>query len=389
MKLIFLTSRFPYPLEKGDKLRSYFFIRELSKHHEVILISLCEKYPSDDDISELARIATRVHVFKISFLSRFVNTFLAFFTCRPLQAGYFFNPCIKRKIHKIIQAELPDHIFCQLLRTALYVKGIPVDKTIDYQDVLSQGVKRRMEINKFPFSLVLQLEYKRLKKFESRIFNWFNHRIIITETDRDLMPVIDKKQIHVISNGVDIDYFDYQFGAGKEKQCDVLFTGNMGYPPNVDCAHFIAEKVLPLLKQHRPNIRVVFAGASPHSSLLKLRNENITVTGWVDEMREMYATSRVFLAPMQIGTGLQNKLLEAMAMKLPCVTSNLANSALGGTNEKNILVADEPGKICEYILKLLDDKQFAEQISENGYEYVKSRFSWSGQIENLNKIWGK
>jgi polysaccharide biosynthesis protein PslH len=386
MKLIFLTSRFPYPLEKGDKLRSYFLLKELSRYHEIILVSLNENKVKNEHIAHLENIVSKVYVFPLSLFSRYYNTLLAFFSGRPLQAGYFYNCRINRQIRKIIREESPDHIFCQLLRTALYVKGVSIPKTIDYQDVFSYGIKRRLDKSTFPFSLVLRLEYSRLKKFESRIFSWFDHRLIITETDRDLMPVAHKEKIHIISNGVDFEYFDYNAFTPAEKTYDILFTGNMGYPPNVDCAMYIAKKILPLLKIKFPEIRIVFAGANPHPSLLKLNHKQIVVTGWVEDMREYYASAKVFAAPMQIGTGLQNKLLEAMAMKIPCVTSELANSALGAENGNEILVGDTPEAVAEHIMNLLNNNDYSAEIALNGYHYVKNNFSWNGQVAKLHSI---
>jgi polysaccharide biosynthesis protein PslH len=386
MKLVFLTSRFPFPLEKGDKLRSYFFLRELSRYHEICLISLNETNVPDKHIRELEKIVSSVHVFPLSRFSRYLNAFIAVFLNRPIQAGYFYNCRTKKKIKEIIEREKPDHLFAQLLRTALYVRGLKIPKTLDYQDVFSWGVKRRISGTPFPFRLVLMLEYQRLKRFEERVFNWFDHKIIITETDRALMPVAEKQDIHIVANGVDTDYFDAKLFSAAPKKYDIIFTGNMGYPPNVNCAIYIAEKILPLLKIKHPEIKIVFAGANPHHSLKRLSGRNIEVTGWVEDMRQYYASSKIFLAPMQIGTGLQNKLLEAMAMNLPCITSDLANSALGATHGKEILVGNSSEEIAAQIDTLLYDSGYADEIAGNGHKFVSNHFSWKTMGEKLNKI---
>ena len=386
MKILFLTSRFPYPLEKGDKLRSYYLLRELSKYNEVILVSLNETKVKKEYVQVLEGIVSRVYVFHLSCFSRYLNAFLALFMKRPLQAGYFYNQRVKKSIQQIIRQENPDHLFCQLLRTALYVEGMDIPKTIDYQDVLSYGIKRRLAVSKFPKSMVLKIEYQRLLQFENQLFDKFDHSLIITKADRDLMPVADKNKIHIISNGVDHEYFDHLFGVQNEKKFDLLFTGNMGYPPNVDCAHFIVQKVMPLVKEKYPSIKLALAGASPHPSLQKLSSDNVIVTGWVEDMREMYASSKIFLAPMQIGTGLQNKLLEAMSMRMPCITSTLPNLALMAEPNKEILVGNTPEEVAAHIIKLIENSDFAEQIAENGMKYVRSNFSWTAQTEILQKI---
>lgn len=361
-------------------------MKELSKYHSIVLVSLNEQKVKREYVTELEKIVSKVYTFPLSLFSRFYHSAIALFQNRPIQAGYFYNCSVHSKIRRIIEQESPDHIFCQLLRTALYVKDLNHSKTIDYQDVFSFGVKRRIPRSRFPVNLVLKLEYLRLKKFEQRIFSWFDHHVIITDTDRQLMPVKEKNDIHVISNGVDFEYFSRDNIQAAEKKYDLLFTGNMGYPPNVDCAHYIAKQILPLLLPAFPKLKVVFAGANPHPSLFKLQNDHILVTGWVEDMREYYASSKVFIAPMQIGTGLQNKLLEAMAMGLPCITSDLANSALGAEDGKQILVGNSAAELAEHSQKLLTNIGFSEEISINGYEYVKKQFSWSGQVEKLNLL---
>lgn len=200
------------------------------------------------------------------------------------------------------------------------------------------------------------------------------------------MPVTEKDQIHVISNGVDIEFFDLSKVEKTEKRYDIIFTGNMGYPPNVDCAQYIAREVLPLIIKKYPSIRIVFAGASPHPKVLRLACNNIEVTGWVEDIRKYYAASGIFLAPMQIGTGLQNKLLEAMAMSLPCVTSELANSALGAVHGNHILVGNTPEEIAKHIDTLICDSDFASELARNGQKFVSENFSWKTQAEKLHRI---
>jgi len=386
MKLVFLTSRFPYPLEKGDKLRSYHFIKELSHKNEVILISLNESKVDEEHLKHMKSIVSEVHVFHLSKISRYFNTFLALFKNIPLQVGYFYNPFVKKKIKKIINTNNPEHIFCQLLRTTEYVKKLIYPKTLDYQDVFSHGVKRRIIKSKFFLRLALQIEYKKLMAYEEKVFEYFENKIIISETDRDLIPHIDKDKIQVVPNGVDFEYFNPELFQNSPKKYDLLFTGNMGYPPNIDCSLFIAKKVIPLLNLTYPSLTLCIAGANPHSVLTKLNQKNITVTGWVDDIRPFYAASKIFLAPMQIGTGLQNKLLEAMSMGLPCITSNLANSALNAKPNVEILVADNAEEVARHIVTLMEDKEFAAKLAENGKKFVLENFSWKYKVDLIEKI---
>jgi len=387
MKILFITSRFPYPLEKGDKLRGFHFIKNLSNYHDIVLVSLTEEKVTEESKKILNEFVSEIHIIPFTRFQSIINIILAFLKGLPLQVGYFYNMKANKKIRNVIEASKPDHIFCQLHRTALYVKDISIPKTIDYQDVFSHGIKLRISKSKGLWSSILKFEYKRMQKFENLIFDWFDKRIIISEPDRNYIPHKDKDKIHIIPNGVDFEYYNPDFPENNtNKEFDILFSGNMGYPPNVSCAKFIVKKIMPILKKTYPNICIGFVGASPHPSLLKYKSKNITITGWVDDIRPYYASSKVFLAPLQIGTGLQNKLLEAMAMKLPCVTSPLANNALKAKHGKEILIGKDASEISNHVLFLLNNADEASRIAQNGCLFVNENYNWATQVKKLNDI---
>ena len=195
----------------------------------------------------------------------------------------------------------------------------------------------------------------------------------------------DQKKIFIIPNGVDTDYFKSE---KKVKTSDLLFNGNMSYPPNVDCVLYIAEKILPEIQKKYPEIKMLISGANPAKKVTDLskKNKAVTVSGWMDDIREAYDSSEIFLAPMQIGTGVQNKLLEAMSMEIPCITSDLANNGLGAEHGKNILIGNSPSEIAIHIDKLLSDKQFAATVGSAGREFVCSRYNWKSATAKLNRI---
>jgi len=378
-----MLSRFPYPLIKGDKLRAYHHIKELSKNHEIILCALSDEKIHPEAIPELNKYCSKVYIFKLKWHSVFLNVFKALFNGKPLQVGYFYDNKIKQEIDKIIKDTQPDHIFCQLIRVTEYIKSSKIPKTLDYQDVFSKGVERRMNTTSFIFKPVFKLEYKRLLKYEANIFDCFNNKMIISKPDRDLIPHKNKDDIYIIHNGVDQSFFTPQ---QAEKKYDLIFTGNMAYPPNINAAEYLINKILPELKLYKPDIKVLIAGARPVSKIRKMQSENVQITGWVEDIRICYAQSKIFIAPMQIGTGLQNKLLEAMAMQLPCVSSEMANRALDATDGKEILLGHEPEEYVKHILHLLDDKQFADDIAMQGFKYVSVNYNWGTLTEKINEI---
>jgi sugar transferase (PEP-CTERM/EpsH1 system associated) len=383
MKLFFLLPRVPYPTEKGDKLRAFHQIVHLSKHHEIIICALNDSVLHHDAIPVLKKYASSVHIIQISKSTIVSNLFRTLFTERPLQVGYYYNERTSLEIRKLIDLHKPDHLFCQLIRVAEYIKDLPIKKTLDYQDVFSKGVERRMAGAPFYMKPFLRMEFNRLLRYEHDIFSKFDNKIIISVPDRDLIPHPDREKIVVVANGVDTTFFH---PMDEEKKYDLVFTGNMGYPPNINSAEYLVQKIIPLVLRRKPDLRVLIAGANPNMRVKVLQSPQIQISGWVPDMRICYAQSRIFIAPMQLGTGLQNKLLEAMAMKIPCITSPLANQALKAKHEEEIMVADTPERYAAIILELLDNPVKAENIAENGNRFVHNNYSWekeTGKIETL------
>jgi sugar transferase (PEP-CTERM/EpsH1 system associated) len=385
MRIFVLLSRIPYPLEKGDKLRAYNQVKELSKNNEIILCALnpVRNVDKKEAFSSLQPYCRSVNFIDIPFPGRMWNMFLSLLNGLPIQTGYFYNSRASKKIRNLVKEYKPDHIYCQLLRTAEYVKDFPIPKTIDYQDVFSYGVKRRIARSSSLLKPLLKLEYKRLVDYEIRIFDVFDNKTIISIPDRDLIQHPDRKSIAVIPNGVDHEYF---FPQTAEKKYELVFTGNMAYPPNVDAAGFLVKEIMPIVWKQIPEARVLVAGASPDRKVLSLKSEKVSVSGWMDDIRDSYASAMVFIAPMRIGTGLQNKLLEAMSMKVPSITTPLANDALQAKDGIEILIGDGAENLAKQIIRLLTEKSLYEKIKENGYKFVKSSYSWEEATEKLNQI---
>lgn len=385
MKLFVLLSRFPYPLEKGDKLRAFHQIKELSKQHEIVLCALSDQKVEQSSIDKLQEYCKAIHIIRLPKWKIYWNLFWQLlFTDKSLQVVYFYNKSAQKKINQIITEYQPDHIYGQLIRVAEYIKNIPIPKTLDYMDALARGMERRIAQSPFYIKWFLTTETTRLKRYEHQIFDAFDHLTIISEQDKNLIVHIKNETIHIIPNGVDYEMFKFQ--ENYEKKYDLIFTGNMAYPPNIDSVIYLVNEVMPLVWKKYPDIKLVIAGAEPDKKVLQLASKNVEVTGWVKDITTYYAAAKIFVAPMQIGTGLQNKLLEAMAMKLPCVTSQLANNALGAEHQKSILIGNQPEEYYEYIISLLENKNLYNDIAISGYNFARKNYTWEGTTQKLNEL---
>lgn len=380
-KLVVITSRFPYPLEKGDKLRAYFQLKELSKEFEIHLVSLSEQPVTEELLSHLTPFVKSTHIFHLSPLKKWLGAFLQLFGKRPIQVGYFHNWCIQRKINALLSDLQPDHIYCQLIRVSEYVKNYhECPKTLDYMDALSKGIERRVEKEPLFKRWVFHLEYKRLVNYENAIYSYFEYHTIISDQDRQHIFHAQRQNIKVVPNGVNEVFFE---PYTAEKQFEIVFTGNMSYPPNVEAAVYIAKQILPKLPD---TCNLLLSGATPTSEVQVLKSDRIEITGWVNDIRESYAKGRIFIAPMFIGTGLQNKLLEAMAMGLPCITTTLANNALRAIPDESILIANSNEEFIRKINELLGDPELYKTIAQNGRQFITTNYRWEECTKELIEI---
>ena len=383
MKIFVLLSRVPFPIEKGDKLRAFHQIRCLAQNNEIILCSLNDTPLHPEAMKVLSSFCSEIHIIPISKTGMVWNVIKTFFNGKPLQVGYFYRNSAQKKIYTLIEKCNPDHIYCQLIRVSEYVKDSKIPKTLDYQDIFSTGAKRQSETAPFWKRPFLLMEFRRLLKYEHDIFDKFDHKTIISQPDRDLLLHPSREDVVIIPNGVEHEYFS---PLKKQKTHDLVFTGNMGYPPNIDAARFIAKEIFPLVLKQFPAATLLIAGATPHAKVMALQASNISVTGWLPDIRDSYASSRIFIAPMRIGTGLQNKLLEAMAMELPCISSALANQALGARENEEILIGNTAEEYANHIISLLQNESLAFALAQKGRNFVRKTFSWENSALLLEKL---
>jgi len=383
MKLFVLLPRVPFPLDKGDKLRAYHQLKELAANFQLKVVALDDSGVDDKALQHLRK-EFDIEIVKLNRTVIYFRLLRALFSDKPFQVHYFYQKSANRKIQSIIGEFQPEHIYCQLIRTAEYVKNIhSVPKTIDYMDAFSIGMERRIRGSRLIKKYFIRKEASRLLKYENLIFDYFENRTIISEQDRSLIYHPDRNDISVVPNGVDFDYFH---PSEREKKFDIVFTGNMSYPPNVDGAVFLVNEILPIVKTVFPQLKLLVAGANPSNQVINLSSATVSVSGWIDDIREAYGGSSVFIAPMRIGTGLQNKLLEAMAMQMPCVTTSFANRALGAEDGKSVLIGNTKEELANALIELLSDNKAASQIALQGNNFIKNKYSWESSSRSLIDI---
>ena len=405
MKILVVLPRFPYPLDKGDKLRAYHQIVELGRRHEVYLFALTHSRVNHDDYDHLHTICTAVDYCEIHWWESAWGVLKAFISGQPLQLGYWSSRRAQKAYARWEAQVQPDVVYCQMVRTMPTVTGSTCRKVLDYQDALSLNARRRKEQSHGLMQLLLQYEAKALQRTEQQALQLFDATTVIAPADRDAIS----PEVHLVPNGVDTEYFRVgswqlavdcgQGAVGSDatnprptahypqlNKYTIVFTGNMAYAPNVDAACWLVKEIMPLVWKQQPHgINVLIAGAEPKPVVRALAGPHVAVSGRLPDIREAYASARIFVAPMRIGSGMQNKLLEAMSMGLPCVTTSLAANPIGATPWEHLLVGDSAEEIAERILDLTID-ELHDTVAESGHRFVMEHYSWTAAVHPLEEI---
>ncbi|MDG2425529.1 MAG: glycosyltransferase [Flavobacteriales bacterium] len=387
-KLFVLAPRVPHPTEKGDKLRMREQLQELTQLFEVHLTCLAFGRTADESFDVVRSLVHTLHVEKLPLTRAALRLALAPFAKRPYQVLLYTDRWVMRRIRRRIAELQPDGVYCQMIRTSEYVKDLyAVPKTLDIMDTLSVGMAREAERAAWWKRGLLKSEARRLRLYEHRMIEYFDACCIISEQDRDLLPHPDRQKVHVIANGVRTDYFDRDALPEQKPRFDVAFCGNLQYAPNVAACRFLAREIAPAFAEltGRP-LKVLLCGASPTAAVRALSTSHIEVRGWVDDIRTAYLDAKIFAAPMVINTGLQNKLLEAMALGIPCVTTSMSFNAMQADRGREVQVCDTTQQFASTFENLLKNPEIRRDLGEAGRRHVREACSWEAATLKLASI---
>jgi len=384
-KIAFITSRFPYPLNKGDKLRVFHQIKGLSQKDEIHLISINDQKIHPKHFTEVEAYCASIHSFVLPIFKRIISLSFSFFKKIPLQVAYFYNRKIDNAIQRVINDIEPDYIHCHLIRTTEYVKNISnIKKSLDFMDAFGLGMEKREKNESNPLKrLLFKYEKDLLYKYESNAFDYVDQYCIISRQDQMSIKHPDNDKIKIVANGVDFDKF---YPRDQDKRYDLLFMGVMNYPPNIEAVTFLVEKIMPLVFKNRPNTSLLIAGIGVTRKVKSYANSQIIIIEHFDDISDSIALSSIMLAPMLISIGLQNKIIQAMAMKVPCIISSSSNNAIGAIHNNSVIEADTVKDFAREILTLINDTEKRKKIAENAFLFVKNKYSWENQNEKLRKL---
>lgn len=388
MRILFISHNLPFPPNKGEKVRSYHFLRFLSQRHSIILLALTRADGEEAYRSELEKLCEHVEIYPLNrWLSR-IHAALCFFSPLPFTFGYFFSWKLRRDLDRLIKSKQIDLVFTYCSSSGQYAFRYPqIPRVIDFVDVDSEKWREFSKVSKFPNRSIFRLEHRRLREWERRMNQFFGASIVTTESERRRLQEIDpfgRDKICEVRNGVDLDYFCKR-PATPINSKKIVFIGQLNYLPNVDAVLYFYLKIFPSIKRLEPNAVFQIVGRNPHPSIIEICKD-AEVTGEVADVRPYLEQAAVFVAPFRLAFGVQTKILEAMASGVPVVASWLIMQGLDALPGKELLLENNPEKFAKRVLDLLSNPELATQIADRGRAYVEMNHSWEKNLEALDRI---
>lgn len=384
-KILILTPRFPYPVIGGDRLRIYYICRELSKDYDLTLLSLCEsseemamKIPNDGVFNSVER------VFLPKWKS-YLNCLFSLPSKKPLQIAYYSSPTFNKKLNELIFQH--DLALAHLIRTGHYLKGKNIPKVLEMTDAISMNYERVGVIAKSAGlkNLVYSLEQSRLKKYEMEISPDFDLSVLVSQVDKDYLfpkPSSARDRVLVCSNGVNFDALPYCYQPNGKT---IVFIGNMTSVQNLDAARWFAKFVMPELAKHG-DYQFKVIGRIKEQIRIELNSyPNTIATGGVENVSDAAQGAIAGVCPMRLGAGVQNKVLEYMALGMPAVTSRIGLEGIEASVGKDLLVADTVEEYVSIIKRVSADFEYAKSVGLSGNSYVHGVHTWNGKLEPLLK----
>jgi polysaccharide biosynthesis protein PslH len=380
MKILYISTRIPFPTTSGDRMIIYNRLIRTYKKHEISLIAF---YQNDDDLKGLKHLEfffEKIWTIKVTKFDGLVNLASNFFISQdPLQVMYYNSNSTRKKVQSIIGSNKFDLINAYLIRVTPFIKGVKIPIVLDMIDSMQLNFLNRIKnANNFLKYFFYKYEYNRLVKFELSL-SGFDRAIFVSKRDGKMVPF----KSSIIPLGVDTEIFK----PAKNNSKKIIFSGNMSYEPNIQAITWFIENCWDSIVCSVSGVQLIIAGMSPTPEIKKLESDNVVVTGYVDSMAELISKSSVAITPMVSGSGMQTKLLEAMSCEIPIVSTSYGVGDVKARHMKEILISNSALDFSNYVIDVLLNPEKYDQIAVNGRRFVVENYSWDSHIESLMQVY--
>lgn len=390
--ILYLVHRLPYPPNKGDKVRSFHLLKHLAAKHQVFLGTFVDD-PDDLQYIETVRSYCRdLHVAQLNPRFAKVRSLNGLLAGEPLTLRYYRDAGLQKWVEQTCRTEKIDAVvvFCSAM--AQYIDRLPrLPRIIDFVDVDSAKWTQYAPNHRWPMSWLYRREGKSLLNYERHIAASADRSFFVTEAEVALFSKLAPEcsvRVDAVCNGVDADYFSPNTDLPApypDDETSIVFTGAMDYHPNIDAVRWFATTVLPRLKERWPRLRFYIVGRSPTQEVLELADSSTAVTGTVPDVRPYLQHAAIVVAPLRIARGIQNKILEAMAMARPVIASTECAGAVDAIQGQELLTASTPEDYIAEIERLLNAPEMAANIGHKARARVLARYSWEAHLSGMDR----
>jgi sugar transferase (PEP-CTERM/EpsH1 system associated) len=386
LKVLALVTRLPIPPWRGDQVRAYHHFRLLARRHDITLCALTLGRVRDEDAEAVRALGVRLHLVPLGLTGALAALLRAPVDPAPLQVLLFTRRRARAYVRALLAREHFDVVHAQLVRTGAYwpdAGGPPV--VVDLVDALSENFVRRARRDRGPLAWASALEGRRLAQYERALARRARVALVVAEPDR---LAIDEPTVRVVPNGVDLAQFPRATGprvAGR-----IVFGGNLGYFPNVDAARWLVDEILPAVRARVPEATVRLVGARPTRLVRTLATRpGVSLAADVPAMAAELAQGAVAVIPMRSGSGLQNKVLEAMAVGTPVVTTPQVAAALAARDGEQVVLGATTDELARATASVLVDEGRAHALATAAHALVASAYRWETSAEGVEAAWGQ
>ncbi len=390
--LLFLAHRIPYPPNKGDKIRSFHILKHLAARYRVHLGAFVDDSDDWQHAKMLAQLCTSVHLVPLHPRVALLRSAMGLLRGEALGIPYYRDHRMSAWITALRERIALAGTFVFSSTMAQYVAPLSLpNKVLDLCDVDSEKWRQYAQRHRFPRNWIYQREARLLAHEERRLSKCFDALVLVSNNEAELFKQVAPDaaaHTYAIGNGVDTEYFDpqhaYENPYGNDEM-PIVFTGAMDYWANVDAVQWFATEVLPQVLIRYPAARFYIVGSRPTDAVRALGNlPNVVVTGTVPDVRPYLFGARVVVAPLRIARGIQNKVLEALAMARPVVATAAALDGLEGVAASGAVAADDAATFATSVMQNLANS--ALQVSVQGRAYVCAQFGWDARLRVLDRL---
>lgn len=395
MNILFLSTRSPYPLISGHSLRTYHILKGAAANHEVTLLTFVQlkEELKKANVDHLRSFCTAVHQFRIptdtSRAKLGTALFLNLFSPLPFVAQKYDAPEMRKKIREIIEQQKIDIIHVDMLPLSTHINEFPnIPKILVNHNVESLRLYRWFQNEKNILKKIyLGIQYRKLRRYEINSMKHYDSCVVVSEADKFILVKMGvRSNIFVVPNGTDTEFFKPQ-GLEVDRH-SVIWLGHMDVHTNRDAAIYFWREIFPLILKKLPRVRMTFAGTSPPGEIVEgaKTNGNVSVTGFVEDIRPHVEQAAVFVVPIRIGSGTRLKILDAMAMKKAIVSTSVGCEGLRVTDDENILIADTPEDFADKVVKVIMDDGMRQKLGENARRLAKE-YDWRHQCKIQDQVY--